>query len=224
MEREKAMLILREGGEAGQRWVLDKEKMLIGRGEDCDILLPDRQVSRHHALIRQGKGDYILEDCGSKNGTFVNGQEIQGPYALHDGDEIQIALRFKLSFVDMGETVPLFFSEEEGKGLRLDRESRRVWVKGKEITPPLSPAQYRFLELLYEGHGRVCNREEIVQAVWPGDSEEGISEQAIDALARRLRERLAELDPETQFIITVRGHGFRLENAFYPPKHPAQHE
>ncbi len=40
---------------------------------------------------------------------------------------------------------------------------------------------------------------------------DGVSEQAIDALVRRLRDRIAELDPKHQYIITVRGHGFRLD-------------
>ena len=61
--------------------------------------------------------------------------------------------------------------------------------------------------------GRVYSRDAVVEAVWPEDDRDGISEQAIDALARRLRERLAEVDPDTQYVVTVRGHGFRLENA-----------
>jgi DNA-binding response OmpR family regulator len=81
------------------------------------------------------------------------------------------------------------------------------------LDPPLSVAQYRLLEMLYEEPGRVYSRDEVVQAVWPEDDRDGISEQAIDAMARRLRERLAETDPITQYVITVRGHGFRLENA-----------
>ena len=88
-----------------------------------------------------------------------------------------------------------------------------MWVVGQELDPPLSPAQYRLLELLYQEPGRVYSRDEVVEAVWPEDDREGISEQAIDALARRLRERLAEIDPDTQYVVTVRGHGFRLENA-----------
>ena len=40
----------------------------------------------------------------------------------------------------------------------------------------------------------------------------GVSEQSIDALVRRLRERLAEVDPEHQYLVTMRGHGFRFEN------------
>jgi len=84
---------------------------------------------------------------------------------------------------------------------------------GREMDPPLSLAQYRLLELLHERRGRVVSREEVVSAVWAEDEAEGVSEQAIDALARRLRERIAEVDPDHQYVITVRGHGFRLEHA-----------
>lgn len=210
--REMAMLIMLEGGDPNQRRVIDRETLTIGREDNCDLVLADRQVSRCHALIRKENELYILEDCGSKNGTFVNGQEVEGACPLQDGDEIQIALRFKLAFVDAGATTPLFFDEGKATGLRLDKASRTVWVESKEIDPPLSPAQYRLLELLYDGKGRVCSRDEIVQAVWPEDTKEGISEQAIDALARRLRDRISEADPAGQYIVTVRGHGFKLEN------------
>jgi hypothetical protein len=208
---ETAMLILREGKGAGARWVIDRDNMIIGREEKCDIVLPSRQVSRNHARIRHSGGRHTLEDLGSKNGTFVNGQELTEPYALQDGDEIQVALSFKLLFVDTGATVPLFFGERQA-GLRLDKDAKSVWIKGQELDPPLSLAQYRLLELLYDNEGKVCSRDEVIQAVWPDDLEEGISEQAIDALARRLRERLSELDPDHQYIVTIRGHGFRFDN------------
>ena len=58
----------------------------------------------------------------------------------------------------------------------------------------------------------MVSRDEIVRAVWPDAVEGGVSEQSIDALVRRLRERLAELDPEHQYLVTMRGHGFRFEN------------
>lgn len=210
--KEIAMLILREGQGAGTRWMIDRDTMIIGREENCDIVLPSRQVSRNHARIRRSGGRHILEDLGSKNGTYVNGRELTEPYILQDGDEIQIALSFKLFFVDAGATAPLFF-EERRAGLRLDKNAKSVWIKGRELTPPLSLAQYRLLELLYDNEGKVCSRDEIVQAVWPDAVEEGVSEQAIDALARRLRERLSELDPDHQYIVTVRGHGFRFDNS-----------
>jgi hypothetical protein len=207
-----AMLLVVEGASPGMRILIDQPKMTIGRQEDCDLVIPDRQVSRRHACIRQDGDLHILEDLGSKNGTFLNGQELRGTHVLQDGDEIQIALCCKLAFVAAEATAPIVF-EEQLPGLHVDLESKRVWVAGRELDPPLSLAQYRLLGLLYEDPGRVYSRDEVVEAVWPEDEREGISEQAIDALARRLRERLAELDQETQYVVTVRGHGFRLEYA-----------
>ena len=203
------MLILADGFGKGQRWELGKETIIIGRHQSCDIILSDRRVSRFHARItRQGR-QYVLEDLGSKNGTFVNGEALQGPWILKDGDEISIALAFKLIFVDVGSTAPLIFTEK-APSLQLDKATRKVWVRGRELTPPLSPSQFRLLELLYEAAGRVVSREEIARYVWPDAYEEGVTEQAIDALVHRLRERLAAVDPDTHYIVTVRGHGFRL--------------
>ena len=210
--RENAMLVLQRGAEAGRRWPLDRTRIFnIGRSEDCDISLPDRQVSRYHSRITwQGDG-YQIEDLDSKNGTHLNGAEVKEPTPLQDGDEIQVALRFKLAFVDAGATAPLTFDNDKA-GLRLDKETRQVWINGVQADPPLSLHQYRLLEALWDSGGGVITREQIVDAVWPEASSEGVSEQAIDALVRRLRERLAETDEEFRYIVTVRGHGFRLEN------------
>lgn len=211
--RETAMLVLQRGAEAGRRWPLDRTRPIsIGRGEECDIYLPDRQVSRLHARIEWRGDGYYLVDLGSKNGTHLNGQEVTvEPAELHDGDEIQVALRFKLAFVDAGATAPLSL-ETDRRGLRIDKETRQVWANGILIDPPLSLHQYRLLEALWDSGGSVLTREQIVDAVWPEASGDGVSEQAIDALVRRLRERIEECDDEFRYIITVRGHGFRLEN------------
>lgn len=206
------MLVVVDGPSPGKRFLLEQPIFLIGRDEACNLAIPDRQVSRQHSSITMEGDYYVLKDLGSKNGTFVNGQELEGAYTLQDGDEIQIAYCCKLAFVGADATAPVVL-EERFHGMRMNLESKRVWVSGKELAPPLSLAQYRFLELLYQEPGRVYSRDEVVETVWPEDERDGISEQAIDALARRLRERLAEIDPETQYVITVRGHGFRLENA-----------
>ncbi len=211
---EVAMLILQRGAQGGQRWRLDVPEVLIGRSPECDIILPDRQVSRRHARVFREGEDYYVEDLGSKNGTWVNGQPVHGPVRLKDGDEIQIALRFKLAFVGTGATAPLEVapSAPATRGLYVDTEARRVFVNGREVIPPLSLAQFRLLTLLWQAGGGIVTREEVVQHVWAEEAPEGVSEQAIDALVRRLRERLAEYDPEHMYIVTVRGQGFRLEN------------
>jgi len=210
--QDMPMFLVKEGQLEGQSWVLDRDSIVIGRGADCDITLPERAVSRHHVRIERRNQGYLLMDLGSKNGTHVNGQEVKEPYWLQDGDEVQIALSVKLSFIGAEATVPLSFEGTTGSAVRLDKGTRRVWVRGQELDPPLSPAQYRLLELLVDADGQVISRDDIVTSVWPEDEEIGISEQAIDALVRRLRDRLAEAAADQQFIVTVRGHGFRLDN------------
>ncbi len=215
---ENAILLVLEGDTTRKNWELNKPTILIGRGNDCDVVVNDRQVSRHHAQIVRDDTGYKLVDLHSKNGTFLNGQQLIGEtQSLKDGDQIGIALSCRMVFVDADATAPLAGFSVPQTALRMDRAAKRVWVAGQEVNPPLSLAQYTLLELLFEHDGGVVSREEIVSRVWADEAAEGVSEQAIDALARRLRERLAELDPETQYIVTVRGHGFRLEN-FSPAK------
>lgn len=211
--QDVAMLVVREGTTRHRQWTLQGAVILIGRGDDCHVVVDDRRVSRHHARITQTEDGYVVADLKSKNGTFLNGQPLTTPTMLKDGDEVGIAFAAKLAFVDAGATAPLLFDAELGQALRMDTGAKRVWIAGKELDPPLSLAQYRLLELLYERLGQVVSREEVVSAVWTEDEAEGVSEQAIDALARRLRERIAEVDPDHQYVVTVRGHGFRLENA-----------
>jgi DNA-binding response OmpR family regulator len=213
---ELPVLIAQTGKLSGARWILDREQVLIGRGAECDVVVPDRQVSRHHARVRRTPSGYLLEDLASKNGTHLNGKAIDRPVVLQDGDVIQIALVLGLVFVGTEATIPLG-REEVGRsrvaGLQLDPAAHRVWVSGQEIEPPLSPPQYRLLELLAQNPGRVVSREEVVEFVWPGSEGEGVSDQAIDALVRRLRQRLRDVDARQAYLLTVRGHGFRLENA-----------
>jgi hypothetical protein len=63
---------------------------LLGRGADADIVLEDSfSSSRHARLIPQGDA-IVLEDLGSTNGTYLNGEPLAGPQPLHDGDRIRI--------------------------------------------------------------------------------------------------------------------------------------
>jgi DNA-binding winged helix-turn-helix (wHTH) protein len=211
---EAPFLIAPEGDLKGTRWPLVNSTFLIGRGEDCDIVLLDRQVSRHHARIKRTADGYVIEDLSSKNHTHLNGVRIESEIVLQDGDEIQVALAVKLNFIGSEATLPLSVDEAIRFGigrLRMEIQAHRVWVNEQEIDPPLSPPQFRLLELLYKSSG-VVTRDEIASHVWPGTDGIGVSDQAIDALVRRLRDRIFVVDSECKYVITVRGHGFRLEN------------
>ena len=209
LPREPALLVWQDGDLIKDQWVINHTPVTIGRAPECEVRLDARWVSRQHAYIRTEGKQYVLEDAGSKNGVFLNGQRVTSPCTLEDGDRIQVAPGLELVFVDSEATAPLPGRVE--RGLVLDREERRLVVAGRELVPPISTAQYDFLALLAEEPGRVYSRQEVVAAVWPDVDPEGVSDDAIDALVRRLRQRLAEADPDHEYIVTVRGYGFRLD-------------
>ena len=137
---------------------------------------------------------------------------------LKDGDVIQIALAQKFVFLSADATLPLDFDEPSipeiitEKRLNIDKRSRRVWILDQEVLPPLSVSQYRLLAALYKDNGEIVPREKLVEDVWGEEDAIGVSEQALDALVRRLRDRLASIDPGHSYVVTVRGHGLRLDN------------
>ncbi|MGD8536972.1 MAG: adenylate/guanylate cyclase domain-containing protein [Candidatus Aminicenantes bacterium] len=78
-------------------FLIDKDEITIGRGEDNDLVLSDGSVSRHHAKIIKDQKNYTISDLGSFNGTRVNGKSIQSA-PLKDEDEIRIGV-VKLNFL-----------------------------------------------------------------------------------------------------------------------------
>ena len=210
---ENLIVLADSGPLKGLQWLVNSD-LIIGREESCDIVIPDRQVSRQHARIYPSNVDVFLEDLGSKNGTYLNSQRIVNPQQLHEGDEIRIAFTQTFLFLSADSTLPLTDLPEEFQQafvLRLDEASRRVWVRGVEIEPPLSAQQFNLLAALYQKAGEVVSRDELIHTVW-GEEGSWVTEQALDALVRRLRERINQLDPDYEYIVTVRGHGLRLEN------------
>lgn len=218
---EFPVIVWLDGSLSNPHWLLDRAEMVLGREESCDIVIPVRQISRQHLRIITEGGSAVVEDLRSKNGTWVNGYRLTGMRELEDGDEIRIAKDIRLRFVGSGATAPsttrvlpdvIPSSAMSGLRMMLDPETREVRIKDEIIDPPLSLPQYRLLEILFASQGGVCSRNNVVDAVWPDTLGEGVSEQAIDALVRRLRDRLSQVDSEHQYIVTVRGHGFRLDN------------
>ncbi|MCL4560642.1 MAG: FHA domain-containing protein [Chloroflexi bacterium] len=212
---EFPVLIGQTGPLSGQRWSIS-HTVMIGRDASCEIVIPDRQVSRYHARLMPAPDGIILEDLGSKNGTQCNGQRLVDPIVLQDGDLVQVAIIQRFMFLSSDATVPLedggLAPGEPRRLLHLESRSRRVWVGQQEVLPPLSVPQFRLLQLLYEQQGQVVTRQDLVNTIWSEVDAQGVSEQALDALVRRLRDRLAQVDPAHDYIITIRGHGLRLEN------------
>jgi hypothetical protein len=75
---------------AGRAELVGSRGAVLGRSRDCDVVLDDPNVSRHHAEVRPSGGSWIVNDLGSTNGIKVNGRRVEGPQSLKRGDVIEL--------------------------------------------------------------------------------------------------------------------------------------
>jgi pSer/pThr/pTyr-binding forkhead associated (FHA) protein len=94
LPRGVAVLIVRSGPQAGDRFALSAGETRLGRHPDSEIMLDDITVSRRHAAIENTPEGYVVTDAGSLNGTYVNQERIERA-VLHHGDELQVG-KFRL--------------------------------------------------------------------------------------------------------------------------------
>jgi pSer/pThr/pTyr-binding forkhead associated (FHA) protein len=98
----KAFLVIVSSRQFGLLRVLGRGPVTLGRGRGCQMRLEDPAVSAEHCKVSPGPhGGHLIEDCGSTNGTLVNGRRIEGSVALSYGDRISL-----------GSTIVRFYVEE----------------------------------------------------------------------------------------------------------------
>lgn len=101
--------VMRSGPTPGVTFPLEGDQLTIGRDSTNGVAINDAEVSRKHARLMFQGGKYVLEDLGSTNGTFVNGQRLSGPVVLKSGDVVslgeQIVLMYDAISADAGATV-----------------------------------------------------------------------------------------------------------------------
>jgi len=83
-------LVVQSGNQQGQVFELARDFATIGRDARCDVMLADTAASRQHCQIRRDPKGWVVQDLGSTNGTFVNGQRISGAQAVRPGDTIGV--------------------------------------------------------------------------------------------------------------------------------------
>ena len=74
----------------GEHTPLNQQQITIGRASDCDLIINDRAISRHHAQLRWQFSRWMLYDLGSRGGSFINNQPIQAS-TLQSGDVIRLS-------------------------------------------------------------------------------------------------------------------------------------
>jgi hypothetical protein len=78
------------GATSGAELEIDRE-LVLGR-ENCDVTLPDSEASRRHAAVRPAQGGVEVEDLGSLNGTFVDGQRLEGPLVIGESATVRVGM------------------------------------------------------------------------------------------------------------------------------------
>ncbi len=86
----RCRILVRNGPLAGCAYLLHQDATTLGRSAENDVSIPDGTISRHHARLSFKKGHWLLEDLGSSNGSFVNGQRVTSPKTLNHGDEVRL--------------------------------------------------------------------------------------------------------------------------------------
>ncbi len=102
IETDPAELVVISSNFAGQNFPLDQEEMVVGRSEDCDIIIDHRSVSSTHAkIVREGREVYKIVDLNSRNGLKVGGEDYKSVH-LERGDIVELG-HVKFRFVEPGE-------------------------------------------------------------------------------------------------------------------------
>ncbi len=196
---------------AAGRWEL-RDRTTLGRSAGCDITVSVAEVSRHQATIERQSHGFVISDAGSRNGTFVNGERLGSDVRrLNDGDELVLSGIVTLRFIDDMAT-PMAPQIGRLHGIWIDPDTDAVWLDAQRVEPPLSDRQLALLRLLYDAGGEVVDRRTIVERVWSDVASEGVSDQAVSALVKRTRARLAGYESSVRYIEIVKTRGIRLHN------------
>jgi pSer/pThr/pTyr-binding forkhead associated (FHA) protein len=111
-----------------RRVAVERDDIVFGRRPDCDQVLDYPMVSAQHARLRRARGELVIEDLGSANGTFLNGRRVAGPTRVKPGDRIGLGTYTFTLTADEGEL--------EGQDLRgsASLEARNVTFEAGKRT------------------------------------------------------------------------------------------
>lgn len=187
------------------------ETTVIGRARDADITLTADAVSRRHCEVQFEFGQAIITDLESRNGTAVNGELLEPGVRrrLVDGDSILVAGTIQLTFSDPMAT-PTVPRLGRLAGVWIDPENDDVWLDARLVEPPLSARQLRLLKVLDDADGAIVSRADLIAAVWDDAAADGVTDDSVTALVKRLRARLRETSSSADALEIVRGRGIRI--------------
>ncbi|MBN1667120.1 MAG: FHA domain-containing protein [Anaerolineales bacterium] len=140
MSSPSYQLVMRAGPTPGKSFALSQSEIVIGRDLGADIVINAAEISRRHVMLRFQNGAYLIEDLGSTNGTFINGQRLSAPHVLRPGEMIML-----------GEAVSLVYeaAQFDPNATMISPSSERpagapggaAMPQPRPVPPPIQPVQ-----------------------------------------------------------------------------------
>jgi predicted component of type VI protein secretion system len=138
----KFQFVMRSGPNTGKTYSLEASEMIVGRDASNDIAINDAEVSRKHAKLSLHGSTYVIQDLGSTNGTFVNGQRITGTQVLNAGDLVSFGENIVLMYeaaLDPNATV-ISSAQAPKTVIPVQRQAAPVPAPTPAYTPPPAPS------------------------------------------------------------------------------------
>jgi pSer/pThr/pTyr-binding forkhead associated (FHA) protein len=201
-----AKLIVQAPGAEPVDYLLDKALVTLGRDGQCDLVLDHEYVSRQHARVeRAGDSQYLIEDAGSTNGTFLNGQRLEGKQPLSAGDHIDIG-DLTITFLGSGAAETKVFRPIAREcPIAVDESANVVSIRGRPLDARFFPEESRLLSLLISRYGRVVTREDLGTAIWGRGN---FDYAKLADLVSRIRDKF---DPQDAGLIEgIPGRGYKI--------------
>ncbi len=183
-------------------FALEADVATLGRSPLCDVVVPRETVSRLHARISREGPRFLLQDAGSANGTFINGERLTAPHLLANRDQIGLGRPTPLlAYADPDPTVVA------ASRLRFNERTLHFFLGLQPLE--LTPNEFRLLRFLHQHAGQLRTREQCAEAIWGPDYVPGWDAATLDRVVSNLRRKLRNADP-TELIRTRPGLGYEL--------------
>lgn len=193
----------------------DEEVLTIGREPASSIRIDSLYVSRKHARIELHEDHAVLVDLGSQNGTELNGRRVDGTSELSPGDVVTIGdVHLECLAEDMadGRTRTLTARRPPPAApppdlLYVDTQAYEVAIGDKKLERRLSAQEFELLSYLYTNRERVCQRQELGDAIWGSGNWDP---NMLHRLVHRLKDKLEPNPEKPRYVQTVPWVGYRL--------------
>lgn len=201
MEAVCAVLIAASGLEEDQGYGLVREKL------DSDLNVRGECVKLWNGLVAEQK-EALMDFVGGRGVERARLAPLLRSGVLRENGDLDVFGALFAGFVRRQRLAKSPYPE----GVRIDVDSGEVWVDGQRTTT-LTDLEYRLLLLFYGRMGKICDKYQIVEAVWGAEYIDRVDDARIDKLVSRLRRKIEPDSEEPRYLHTVRGRGYRLVEA-----------